>query len=236
MSRTRGRRRPAIAGRPPVETRFAQGQVLDLGDLSGEAVEPTYAEFSYFGSRFRVNPDLTETMVVDLLAEAAHIDIDDPRSRLDPSDPESELRTSPTVAQNAERSKDYVRQHLHPDDFAAFWELAKANRQSVEQLLKLCWTLLGRVTARRGEGMVPTTPPSDSSDGRPVTNLSLPDGASSLADDEAAVDGSWWPKDLPRNDAAIRVVERFEARGRPDLANQIMVTQEQMAASAARTG
>lgn len=222
MSGSRRRRRPAIAGRPPIDTRFVAGQALDLGDLSGEVVEPVYATFTYFGEQYRVNPDLTETLVVDLLAEAAHVDLEDPRS---------EGRTTPTVSQNAERSKDYVRQHLHPDDFDALWSAAKANRQSVTDLLKLCWRLLALVTDR------PTTPPSDSSGGRPVINQSSPDGASSLADDEAAVDGSWWPENLPRNDSAIRVVEQFEARGRPDLANQIMVTQEaRAAASAGRMG
>jgi hypothetical protein len=227
MSRSRGRRRSALAGRPPVPTHFAGGQAIDLGDLSGDAVEPVFATFAYFGETYRVNPDLTETLVVDLLAEAAHVDVDDPRSA---------GRSEPTVAQNAERSKDYVRQHIHPDDFEAMWSAAKANRQSIEQLLMLCWTLLGKISARRGEGMVPTTPPSDSSAGRQITSQSLPDGASSQEDDEAAIDGSWWPENLPRNETAIRVVERFEARGRPDLACQIMVTQEAMAASAARTG
>jgi hypothetical protein len=224
MSRSRGRNRgrPAIAGRPQVRAYATPGQPIDLGDLTGEVVEPVYATFSYFGERYRVNPDLTETLVVDLLAEAAHVDLDDPRSA---------GRTEPTVAQNAERSKDYVRQHLHPDDFEEFWRVAKANRQSVEALLALCWRLLALVAER------PTTPPSDSSAGRPITSQNLPDGASSLVADEAAIDGSWWPEELPRNDSAIRVVEQFEARGRPDLANQIMVTQEQMAAaSVVRTG
>ena len=221
MSRSRGRNRgrSAIAGRPPVRAYVTPGQARDFGDLSGEVVEPIYASFVYFGGRYRINPDLTETLVVDLLAEAAHVDLDDPRS---------EGRTEPTVAQNAERSKDYVRQHLHPDDFDEFWRVAKANRQSVESLLAVCWRLLALASER------PTSPPSDSSAGRPITSQSLPDGASSQEDDEAAVDGTWWPDELPRNDSAIRVVEQFEARGRPDLACQIMVTQEQMAAASAR--
>lgn len=224
MSRNRGRNRgrAAITGRAPVRAYTSPGQALDLGDLSGEVVEPVYATFAYFGERFRVNPDLTETLVVDLLAEAAHVDVDDPRSA---------GRSEPTVAQNAERSKDYVRQHLHPADFDLMWATAKANRQSITDLLALCWRLLSLVTDR------PTSPPSDSSAGRPSISQSLPDGVSSQADDEARVDGSWWPETLPRNESAIRVVEEFEARGRPDLANQIMVTQEQRAAaSAARTG
>lgn len=222
MARPRGRRRTAIAGGPAVRAYTPPGQALDLGDLSGEVVEPIYATFDYFGGKYRVNPDLSETLVVDLLAEAAHVDLADPRS---------EGRTEPTVGQNAERSKDYVRQHLHPDDFKAFWAAATANRQSVTDLLALCWRLLSLVSDR------PTTPPSDSSAGRPVISQSLPDGVSSQEDDEAAVDGSWWPETLPRNDSAIRVVERYEARGRPDLACQIMVTQEQLAAaSASRTG
>jgi hypothetical protein len=224
MSRSRGRNRgrSAITGRPAVRAYTPPGQALDLGDLSGEVVEPVYATFVYFGERYRVNPDLTETLVVDLLAEAATVPVDDPRSA---------GRSEPSVAQNAEKSKDYVRQHVHPEDFDAMWAAAKANRQPMESLLALCWRLLSLVTDR------PTMPPSDSSDGRPATNQNSPDGASSRDDDEAAIDGSWWPEDLPRNESAIRVVEQFEARGRPDLANQIMVTQEaRAAASAARTG
>jgi hypothetical protein len=120
---------------------------------------------------------------------------------------------------------------VHPDDFPAFWTTAKANRQDMRRLMALCWEILDLISER------PTSPPSGSSAGRPIISQNLPDGASSPAGDEPTIDGSWWPDALPYNEDAVAVVERYERQGRPDLANQIMVTQEALAgASAGPTG
>ena len=192
---------------------------MDLGDLSGEPVEPVLAEFGYFGTKVRVNPDLTETTVIDLFERAQNVQVQDG------------VLPVAEAMREAEKAKDHVRAHIHPEDFDAFWSTAKANRQDMRSLMGLCWEILALISER------PTSPPSDSSAGRPTISQSLPDGASSQEDDESKIDASWWPADLPYNEDAVAVVERYEKQGRPDLANQIMVTQEALAAaSAGRTG
>jgi hypothetical protein len=199
---------------------IVRGRQVDLGDLSGEAVDPVLASFAYFGKQIRVNPDLTETTVIDLFERAAKVQVQDPATL-----------TGADAIREAEKAKNHVREHIHPDDFEELWATAKANRQDLRRLMALCWEILGLISER------PTSPPSGSSDGRPIISQSLPDGASSPVGDAPEIDGSWWPEGLPYNEDAIAVVERFQRQGRPDLANQIMVTQENRAAAlAGRTG
>jgi hypothetical protein len=204
-------RNPA-AGKRPVDGQIVRGQSMDLGDLGGDAVEPVLATFTWFGERFRVNPDMTETTLIDLFEMARRVDVDP--DLIDPN--------------QLDFSKGYVREHIHPDDFDRLWKTARANRQGIQQLIQLCMRILGLVSER------PTAPPSGSSDGRPVTSQNLPDGAWSRADDARAAE--WWPEGLPYNSTAARVVERLEGEGRPDKANFVMLAQEARAASGARTG
>lgn len=178
---------------------FVRGREIDAGDLSGETVEPIIATFGYFGRRFRVNPNLTETMVVDLLEAGSDVEVNDPRQLL--------------------AAKDYVRDHLHPEDFDDFWETAVDNRQGIQQVIRVCWRLLEQITER------PTTPPSDSSDGRLDTPTSSPAGASGPA--TASV-----PVSAPRTveEIADHFIGKFEGEGRPDLAAQIALAAESRAA------
>lgn len=211
---------PAAGERERTAPEIVRGRQIDIGDLSGEAADPVLASFTYFGERYRVNPDLTETTVIDLFERAAKVQVQDPATL-----------TGADAMREAEKAKNHVREHIHPDDFDAFWATAKANRQDLRRLMVVCWEILGLISER------PTSPPSGSSDGRPITSQSLPDGASSPDDDGPEIDGSWWPESLPYNEDAVAVVERFQRQGRPDLANQIMVTQENRAAAlAGRTG
>ena len=179
---------------------FIRGREIDAGDLSGEVVEPVTATFTYFGKKIRVNPNLTETMVVDLLEAGEDIGVDDPRQLV--------------------AAKDYVRDHMHPDDFDTFWEAAQANRQSIQDVIRVCWKLLERITERD-----PTQPPG-SSDGRPATSQSSPAGASAPATESspvnpapAAQQGNLW-------EVADHFIEKYESQGRPDLANQIALAAE----------
>lgn len=167
---------------------LVRGRHLDLGDLSGAEVEPVVAEFVYFGKTFRVNPDLSETQIVDLLEDADEIEVDDPRNLL--------------------AAKDYVRGHLHPDDFEDFWDTAQSHRQGVPQVVKVCWRIIELVTDR------PTTPPSDSSDGRRNTPTNSPAGASVPATGRSA------------RALGESFVKEFEQAGRPDLACQVMLAVE----------
>lgn len=166
---------------------LVRGRQLDIGDLSGDTVEPVLASFTYFGKSFRVNPDLTETMLVDLLEDAEEIGSEGPMQLV--------------------AAKGYVRDHLHPEDFEAFWETVVANRQGINQVIKLCWKLLELVTDR------PTSPPSDSSDGRQDTPTSSPAGASEPATGNV-------------RDVAQKFVKQFEDEGRPDKAAFVMLAVE----------
>lgn len=184
-----------------------RGREIDAGDLSGEYVAPVTASFTYFGKRFRVNPDLTETMVVDLLEAGESIEVDDPRNLL--------------------AAKDYAREHLHPEDFEEFWDTARANRQDIRALMRVCWRLLEQVTDR------PTTPPSGSSDGRPDTRTNSPDGASGqdiesspapaehMAEISSMTGGTGNAREVGEYFA-----RKFEAEGRPDKAAQVMLAVE----------
>ena len=181
---------------------FIRGREIDAGDLSGDHVEPVVASFTYFGERYRVNPDLTETMVVDLLEAGEDIEVNDPRQLL--------------------AAKNYVRDHIHPDDFDDFWQASIDNRQGVQAVIKVCWKLLERITER------PTTPPSGSSDGRPVTATNSVDGVSepATANDPVAPTPTLAPTSGNVREVAAPFVEKYERAGRPDLANQVMLAVE----------
>lgn len=95
--------------------------------------------------------------------------------------------------------KTLMRRSLHPDDFEEFWRLAVAHRQTSEQLAELFNSIL-QVMAER-----PTVRLSGSSAGPPPT------GPSYAAD------------------SPLRVMDRLEAEGRPDLALVVAQAQESLA-------
>lgn len=177
---------------------FVRGQEIDAGDLSGSHVEPIIATFGYFGRRFRVNPNLTETVVVDLLEMSQNVEVGDPRELV--------------------AAKDYVREHIHPEDFDEFWHTAMDNRQGVRDVITVCWKLLERITDR------PTTPPSGSSDGRRDTPTSSPVGASERVIESEATEGL--PDGGNVQGIAEHFTRKFEAEGRPDKALQIQIALE----------
>jgi hypothetical protein len=184
-NRARGNRhlqRVPVSPKEQLESRgIIRGQDLDLGDFGGEAEAPVTARFRWLGQEFRVNPDLTDVTVIDLFEQAQSVKVDDPRQY--------------------ELAKDYVREHIHPDDFDRLWDAVVDNRKSVSDLMTLCWQILDKVTAR------PTGRPSDSSGGPPATSPSSPAGSSV-------------------RDIAQPFVERFEEERRPDLASQVMLAVE----------
>ncbi len=196
-------------------------EIVDLGDLSGTAAEPVEMTFTYFGVRVRVAPDLSETKLIELYARAAEVELPDDANR---------RQVGERIVKGAQEQKDYIRAHIHPDDFEAFWQAAIGHRQTFGDLMLVTLRLIGLVTDRD-----PTGPPSDSSDGRPVTRPSSPSGASK-PDDGNGPPG-WWPADLPYSPQAANFVEKFEAEGRPDKANMVMLSQEAAALrSASPTG
>lgn len=170
---TRRGRRGGV-GRPPVHIGDAttrqgrdgpdlrlirSGENIDMGEIGGEVREGVTAWFLYFGHRLRVNPDLTEIEVIDLLEEAQQVDVKDPRSMT--------------------MTKDYARAHVHEDDFDEFWDLVKANHQDTSAVMITCWKILDGITAN------PTGGQSGSSDGQPVTKPSSPRTSSPPASDRS---------------------------------------------------
>lgn len=94
--------------------------------------------------------------------------------------------------------KALMRRTIHPDDFEEFWRLAVAHRQNSEDLAGLFQSILASVTER------PTKRPSSSSDGPVPTGPSYAAGS------------------------PLRVVDRLEAQGRPDLALAVVKAQEHL--------
>lgn len=124
------------------------GEVIDLGDLTGESRQPVTASFVFHDWRIRVNPDLTELDVVDLLDAADKVNTNDPKSII--------------------MVKEYVKAHIHPEDFERFWELARKHRHDTANLMSMCWGILDGITGN------PTGGRSDSSGGQPATKTSSP--------------------------------------------------------------
>lgn len=173
------------------------GQVIDLGDLSDAAParEPVDARFTYFGERFRVNPDLSEVDVMDFMDEAQHVNPDDP--------------TAFTLV------KRWVAATVHPEDFTRFWKLSRSKRQDSTSIMALMWQILDGVTD------LPTGQPSDSSGGLPNTSQNSPAGSSAPAVPQSTPAAS--PADLygpvlarpvaPGAEPYLRQIDRFQERG-----------------------
>ncbi len=166
-----------------------RGTELDLGDLSGDEQEPVTATFRYFGETFRVNPNVSEVDIIDFMDDASRVSADDPASI--------------TIV------KTFGRSMLHPEDFDRFWDTVRAKRQDSDAVMAVLWRVMDGVTAR------PTTPPSDSSDGRPATSQPSPSTASDPDDG--------YVQDDSLRGRYLRQIERFEAQGNVAVATQIAV-------------
>lgn len=118
-------------------------------DKQQDAREPD--TFTYFGQRVRLATDVDELELVDLMESFRRIDAGD----------------FGAIA----AIKDAFRIVVHSEDFAAFWQAAKTNRQDIEALAQLWYKLLEAVTDR------PTQRPGDSLTGPPGTAQSSPTGS-----------------------------------------------------------
>lgn len=123
---------------------------VDLGELG--VVKPEVSiRFGWFGHRLRVNPGAGELELSDWLERAATVEVPDENSSLAES------------VEAMKMTKDLLRAMVHPDDFGVFWDLAKTNRQDTGDLMEVGMAIVAKVSG------FPTTPPSDSSDGRSET-------------------------------------------------------------------
>jgi hypothetical protein len=128
-----------------------------IGDLGADRADVDELVFGYFGSRIRVNPNLTDLVIVDLFTEMADAG-------------QSEDATKTAAALRSMRSA-----LIHPDDLDEFNTRVREHRQSLADLVELTKKLLEAVTAR------PTSRLSDSSDGPSATTASSGDDSSSAA-------------------------------------------------------
>jgi hypothetical protein len=118
----------------------------------GEAREEQSDTFEYFTVEMRVNPNLSELDVLDFMETAFTVDQEDPKAVL--------------------VVKKFLRSLVHDDDFENFWQLARANRQRIEDIQAVAKAIVEAVTAR------PTKRPSVSSRGRPATGRKSKAGSS----------------------------------------------------------
>lgn len=130
-----------------------------LGSL-GTHHDPVDLTFDYFGVVIRVNPNASDLDLVGFMLEAAEVDAVDENKAM-------------------QATARYLKGLVAEDDWDTFWRTAKANRQTLPDLL-----LLGEQIVEAVSG-VPTAPPSDSAGGRPTTTSKSP--ATSRKDDTSSV-------------------------------------------------
>jgi hypothetical protein len=150
---------------------------MHIGDFGTER-PPLDMTFGWFGSTIRVEPNLTDTVLLDFLTKASAID--------DESGPEA-MRAV----------EDFLAAMVHHEDFSEFMHIARARRQSIEDLMKVAYSILEVATSR------PTHAPADSSGGRSTTQTGSTVTSSALA-----------------------VKQRLEQSGRHDLALAVLQAQE----------
>lgn len=150
---------------------------MHIGDFGTER-PPLDMTFGWFGNTIRVEPNLTDTVLIDFLAKATAID--------DEAGPEA-MRAV----------EDFLAAMVHHEDFSTFMHVGRAHRQTIEDLMKVAYTILEVATQR------PTHAPADSSGGRSTTQTVSTVTSSALA-----------------------VKQDFERSGRPDLALAVLQAQE----------
>jgi hypothetical protein len=156
----------------------------DLGEL-GTPGEPVDMDFGWHGERIRVNPEYSDLAFIEFLDQAA---------RIDAGDDTASMRA--TLA--------FLRDQIHPEDWARFMELNRAQHQQFRDLFKLAGNIVAAVAR------FPTGRPSDSSGGRPSTEQRSRAGSSSAVAQAMA-----------------------DSKGRPDLKMIIWQAQEAKLADAA---
>lgn len=112
-----------------------------LGSL-GTPHEPVDLTFDYFGVVIQVNENASDLDLVGFMLDAADVEAVD------------ENKAMQAVAR-------YLKGLIAEGDWDTFWRTAKANRQSMPDLLMLGERIVEAVSG------VPTEPPSDSVSGRP---------------------------------------------------------------------
>lgn len=169
------------------------GEVARLGDFgdAGEAPprQPLRAEFGWYGKTIRANPDASELDMVEFMAGAADIDMDDVST-------DDMARVAPVMWT-------FLRRCVHPADWETFWQQVRRHDVQPEVLLALCKAVVEAVQGR------PTTPQPASTSGGAGTAPASTDGTSPLDDPatRAALAAAHGNPSL-----ALGVLEAWEAR------------------------
>lgn len=175
-----------------------QRSIGDFGVARESTVELT---FGYFDHELRVHPDAGELSYLDFMAQAQALDEED-------------------EADGIRLTMDFLHDQIHPDDWLVFFDLAKKNRQTLEDLM-----LLSKAIVEATAGF-PTGQPADSSPTPPST------GPKS----KAASSGPGRPR-APRKPRAITAkvsksdvntaaaMEQLRQEGRPDLMRFVELAQ-----------
>lgn len=122
-----------------------------LGDFG--TIKPKVADtFGWFGQEIRVNPRLTDLVLMDFAEYASSLDED-----------------SPEVMQFMKKQMKLV---IAPEDFAAFWQGALDNGQDSGDLMTVMKAVIETKANR------PTLLPAGSSAGQPRTVVTSPDVSS----------------------------------------------------------
>lgn len=183
---------------------------VDIGDLSQQrpAID---LHFGWFGATIRVNPDASDLAFIEFLAVAEGINA--------ASTDAAEMKRA-TLAMRG-----WLVDLVHPDDFAEFMELAKKNRQQIQDLTRVAMSIVEAVSS------FPTGRPSDSPDGRSRTERRSKAGKRSKRSrrELAAAMGARVAEDVtPVEERALRLL-----RGRPDLQQQVLAARAARRAGAA---
>lgn len=191
----------------------------------GTVHEPFDLEFQYFGTTIRLHPQASDTVELDFLEAGRDIDLsvfDTPVEELEKL-PDDEKVAVVRTMEKAVRAgnllmRDSLRKLIHPDDFAAYWDLAVANGQRIRDLM----ADLKRLTAAVVEADTgfPTMPPSGSPDGPGATPPRSGDDSSAAVTPASASAPAPEPVQgevLPREDLPPDLVKALALdRDRPD--------------------
>ena len=177
--------------------------------------------FDYFGETIRVHPGASNLVELEFMEKAKGIqlsaeglDLDN----LDAADEAGTLKAAQTVARMASLASDAVvgtlRKLIHPDDWDAYWRLAQANGQLLDDLMADQKAILTAVT--EAAARFPTGPSSGSSPGPTTTPAKFEvDLPSPDVPTPSLVAGT------TTADKALRML-----RGRPDLQEFVVKNEE----------
>jgi hypothetical protein len=128
-----------------------------LGSLGTE--RPQFdCDFEWFGATIRANPDVSpELELADFMKRASSIDLGEVDT--DNVTPEQIAKAAGAM----EAVTELIRPLVHPDDFDTFWDLAKRNRQDIQDLMNVAMQLVEVASG------FPSGRPSSSSAGRSRT-------------------------------------------------------------------